>query len=282
MGGFRLSQLQRRRPGNRRPSRQPSRFPPFARGGAHDLPPSPRLRCRLQLEALPGKPARELPCRDRPSGHAERPASRSASVVRALVGFVVRPHGSIAARLGAEKTLPRIPTLEGRAAEGTYFIGLYPASFLVFTVDCMWWMSFRPITRTARRWSPGSAFPRPRRRDRISGRYCRTTSSGPTHRIPRTTARRRCSSRVSLRPTRGPAASVTAKPAFTPSTTGFSTGSSIPTGIRKTRSARGQDHRKQVARVVGGLVGLHQPRIGEELLAGDQRIAPPRGEGREQ
>ena len=53
--------------------------------------------------------------------------------------------GSIAASLGAEKTLPPIPTLEGRAAEGTYFIGLYPASFLVFTVDCMWWMSFRPL-----------------------------------------------------------------------------------------------------------------------------------------
>ena len=60
-------------------------------------------------------------------------------------GSWFRHDGSIAARLGAGKALPEIPTLEGRAAEGTYFIGLYPASFLVFTLDCMWWMSFRPL-----------------------------------------------------------------------------------------------------------------------------------------
>ena len=67
--------------------------------------------------------------------------------------------GSIAARLGAEETLPPIPTLQGRAAEGTYFIGLYPASFLVFTVDCMWWMSFRPIAPDRTRVVTGLCFP---------------------------------------------------------------------------------------------------------------------------
>ena len=67
--------------------------------------------------------------------------------------------GSIAARLGAAQTLPPIPTLEGRAAGGSYFIGLYPASFLVFTVDCMWWMSFRPLAADRTRVLTGLCFP---------------------------------------------------------------------------------------------------------------------------
>ena len=74
-------------------------------------------------------------------------------------GSWFRHHGSIAARLGAGKTLPPIPSLEGRAAEGTYFIGLYPASFLVFTVDCMWWMSFRPIAPDRTQVVTGLCFP---------------------------------------------------------------------------------------------------------------------------
>ena len=74
-------------------------------------------------------------------------------------GSWFRHEGSIAARLGAGKTLPAIPTLEGRAAEGTYFIGLYPASFLVFTVDCMWWMSFRPLAPDRTRVVTGLCFP---------------------------------------------------------------------------------------------------------------------------
>lgn len=74
-------------------------------------------------------------------------------------GSWFRHGGSIAARLGAERMLPRIPTLEGRAAEGTYFIGLYPASFLVFTVDCMWWMSFRPLAPDRTQVVTGLCFP---------------------------------------------------------------------------------------------------------------------------
>ena len=74
-------------------------------------------------------------------------------------GSWFRHEGSIAAKLGAGKTLPAIPTLEGRAAQGTYFIGLYPASFLVFTVDCMWWMSFRPVAPDRTRVVTGLCFP---------------------------------------------------------------------------------------------------------------------------
>ena len=74
-------------------------------------------------------------------------------------GSWFRHDGSIAARLGAGKTLPKIPTLEGRAAEGTYFIALYPASFLVFTLDCMWWMSFRPVAPDRTQIVTGLCFP---------------------------------------------------------------------------------------------------------------------------
>lgn len=74
-------------------------------------------------------------------------------------GSWFRHDGSIAARLGAGKALPEIPTLEGRAAEGTYFIGLYPASFLVFTLDCMWWMSFRPVVPDRTQIVTGLCFP---------------------------------------------------------------------------------------------------------------------------
>lgn len=74
-------------------------------------------------------------------------------------GSWFRHEGSIAAKLGAERTFPAIPSLEGRAAEGTYFIGLYPASFLVFTVDCMWWMSFRPLAPDRTQIVTGLCFP---------------------------------------------------------------------------------------------------------------------------
>ena len=74
-------------------------------------------------------------------------------------GSWFRHEGSIAARLGAGRTFPAIPSLEGRAAEGTYFIGLYPASFLVFTVDCMWWMSFRPFAPDRTQVVTGLCFP---------------------------------------------------------------------------------------------------------------------------
>lgn len=74
-------------------------------------------------------------------------------------GSWFRHAGSIAARLGAAATLPPILTLDERAAEGTYFIALYPASFLVFTVDCMWWMSFRPLAADRTRVLTGLCVP---------------------------------------------------------------------------------------------------------------------------
>ena len=73
-------------------------------------------------------------------------------------GSYFRHEETIAARLGAPATLPRIATLEGPAAQGTYFIALYPGAFLVFTVDCMWWMSFRPLAPDRTKLVVGSCF----------------------------------------------------------------------------------------------------------------------------
>ena len=73
--------------------------------------------------------------------------------------------GTIAARLGAAAALPPIATLEGPAARGTFFIALYPASFLVFTVDCMWWMSFQPLAPDRTKLVVGSCFADAQTRD---------------------------------------------------------------------------------------------------------------------
>ncbi len=60
-------------------------------------------------------------------------------------GSFLRHDGSIAARLGADAMFSPMASLAGRATGGTFFIGLYPGTFLVFSIDCMWWMSFRPV-----------------------------------------------------------------------------------------------------------------------------------------
>ncbi len=99
-------------------------------------------------------------------------------------GSFFRHDGSIAARLGAAAILPPIESLQGPAAEGTYFIGLYPGSFLVFSIDCMWWMSFRPVAPDRTKVVVGSCFAEAAPRDPdfdaiVGGYYARTEASHP-------------------------------------------------------------------------------------------------------
>ena len=75
-------------------------------------------------------------------------------------GSHLRHEGTIAARLGADQVFPRIASLAGRAAKGTYFIGIFPAGFFVFTVDCMWWMAFQPEGPARTKITVGSCFPK--------------------------------------------------------------------------------------------------------------------------
>jgi phenylpropionate dioxygenase-like ring-hydroxylating dioxygenase large terminal subunit len=55
---------------------------------------------------------------------------------------------------------PPIPTLEGKAASGTYFLVLYPGTFFAATQDCMWWLQQFPIGPTRTKVVMGSCFPR--------------------------------------------------------------------------------------------------------------------------
>lgn len=43
-----------------------------------------------------------------------------------------------------EHALPRIPTLEGRAAGGTNYVSLNPSTMLGMTLDCVWYLELQP------------------------------------------------------------------------------------------------------------------------------------------
>lgn len=55
---------------------------------------------------------------------------------------------------------PHIPTLEGRPAQGTYFVLLKPSTMLGCTQDCMWWLEQHPQGPDRTRLIVGSCFPR--------------------------------------------------------------------------------------------------------------------------
>ena len=67
---------------------------------------------------------------------------------------------TIAVLGGEEKVFPHIPTLEGRAAKGTYFVVLYPNTFFAITFDCMWWIQAVPKTAGSCEIIIGSCFPK--------------------------------------------------------------------------------------------------------------------------
>ena len=82
------------------------------------------------------------------------------------------PHGAWDGMfMPAEKTIavlsediasafPPIPTLDAKAAGGTYFIVVYPMTFFAFTQDCLWWLQQFPQGPTRTRVVIGSCFPR--------------------------------------------------------------------------------------------------------------------------
>ncbi|HUI18393.1 MAG TPA: aromatic ring-hydroxylating dioxygenase subunit alpha [Alphaproteobacteria bacterium] len=55
---------------------------------------------------------------------------------------------------------PPIPTLEGLAATGTYFLALYPSTFFATAHDCMWWLQEFPLSARRTRVVVGSCFPK--------------------------------------------------------------------------------------------------------------------------
>jgi len=55
---------------------------------------------------------------------------------------------------------PPIPTLDSKAAGGTYFFVIYPSTFFAATQDCIWWLQEFPTAPNRTTISIGSCFPR--------------------------------------------------------------------------------------------------------------------------
>ena len=54
---------------------------------------------------------------------------------------------------------PPIPTLDAKAASGTYFLVIYPCTFFAVTQDCMWWLQEFPQGPGRTKVVIGSCFP---------------------------------------------------------------------------------------------------------------------------
>lgn len=67
---------------------------------------------------------------------------------------------TVAVLPGDDTTFPHIPTLQGRAADGTYFAAIYPNWFFATTQDCMWWLHVQPRGANRSIVTQGAAFPR--------------------------------------------------------------------------------------------------------------------------
>ena len=55
---------------------------------------------------------------------------------------------------------PPIPTLDAKAAQGTYFMMIYPCTFMAATQDCLWWLQEFPKGPDRTTVVIGSCFPR--------------------------------------------------------------------------------------------------------------------------
>jgi phenylpropionate dioxygenase-like ring-hydroxylating dioxygenase large terminal subunit len=69
-------------------------------------------------------------------------------------------HEGSMALLQGDQGFPRIPTLRGKAAAGTYFVMLYPMTMLGCTVDSVWYLELRPRGPAHTTLVHGACFPR--------------------------------------------------------------------------------------------------------------------------
>jgi hypothetical protein len=70
-----------------------------------------------------------------------------------------KEHEGTRALLTGDTGFPRIPTLAGKAAKGSYYPLMFPSTMFGCTVDCMWWLELHPITPSRTRLIVGSCFP---------------------------------------------------------------------------------------------------------------------------
>ena len=67
---------------------------------------------------------------------------------------------SVATLPGEAAGFPHIPTLEGLAAKGTYFVLVYPCTVFAFNQDCIMWLEIYPQGPNHTQMIVGSAFPK--------------------------------------------------------------------------------------------------------------------------
>jgi phenylpropionate dioxygenase-like ring-hydroxylating dioxygenase large terminal subunit len=67
---------------------------------------------------------------------------------------------SVAVLPGETTSFPHIPSLKGKAAEGTYVAVVYPNWFFATTQDCMWWLHVQPRGPGRSIVTQGAVFPR--------------------------------------------------------------------------------------------------------------------------
>jgi phenylpropionate dioxygenase-like ring-hydroxylating dioxygenase large terminal subunit len=71
-----------------------------------------------------------------------------------------KEHEGSRALLTGDSGFPRIPTLQGKAAKGSYYPLIFPSTMFGCTTDCMWWLELHPLSAARTRLIVGSCFPR--------------------------------------------------------------------------------------------------------------------------
>jgi phenylpropionate dioxygenase-like ring-hydroxylating dioxygenase large terminal subunit len=71
-----------------------------------------------------------------------------------------KEHEGTRALLTGDTGFPRIPSLEGKAAKGSYYPLIFPSTMFGCTTDCMWWLELHPLSAARTRLIVGSCFPR--------------------------------------------------------------------------------------------------------------------------
>ena len=71
-----------------------------------------------------------------------------------------KEHEGSRALLTGDTGFAYIESLEGQAAQGTWYPLIYPSTMFGATRDCMWWLELHPLSATRTRLIVGSSFPR--------------------------------------------------------------------------------------------------------------------------
>lgn len=70
-----------------------------------------------------------------------------------------KEHEGTRALLTGDIGFPRISSLEGAAAKGSYYPLIFPSTMFGSTIDCMWWLELQPLSASRTKLVVGSCFP---------------------------------------------------------------------------------------------------------------------------